>query len=174
MTPENIYLKPCPTSFSHSREGFVPALHPELLSGGAESQQLQQRIIESLQRRKARGHCKRQFAVDKPNRVRFNTAQFYLFNIFSTTSTWCHCQLQIGTCKEHLPWTDPQQGISRLPQRRRNPVLLRLPTFSSCWGGFRAEKQAPCSRETGGTGLLDSQIFSGTDFLIPILTLLHI
>ena len=105
---------------------------------------------------------------------RFNTSLLYLFNIFSTASTWYLCQLQIGTCEEHWPETDLQQGICQLPQRRLTPVLLKLWTVNLRWGEFRVESQALCSRETAGTGLLDSQIFSGTDFLIPTLTFLHI
>ena len=110
----------------------------------------------------------------QPNIARCNTSLLYLFSIFSTTSSWYLCQLQIGTCDKHWPETDLQQGICQLPLRRLTPVLLKLPTVSIHWGEFRVESQALCSRETGGTGLLDSQIFSGTDFLIPTLTFVHI
>ena len=56
--------------------------------------------------------------MDKPNLARFNTSLLYFFSIFSTTSTWYLCQLQIGTCDKHWPETDLQQGICQLPQRR--------------------------------------------------------
>ena len=39
------YLKVCPVSFSQSTECLISAVHPELLSGDVESQQLQQYII---------------------------------------------------------------------------------------------------------------------------------
>ena len=38
-------LKVCPVSFSQSTECLISAVHPELLSGGVESQQVQQHII---------------------------------------------------------------------------------------------------------------------------------
>ena len=40
--------------------------------------------------------------------------------------------------------------------------------------GIQGGEPGTLLQETGGTGLLDSQIFSGTDFLIPTLTFLHI
>ena len=39
------YLKTCSASFHQSIECLIPALHPELLSGGVENQQLQQHMI---------------------------------------------------------------------------------------------------------------------------------
>ena len=39
--PESIYLKTCSTS----SERLIPGLHPELLSGGVESQWLQQLVM---------------------------------------------------------------------------------------------------------------------------------
>ena len=42
------YLKTCSASFSQSTESLISALHPELLSGGVENQQLQQHVIYSL------------------------------------------------------------------------------------------------------------------------------
>ena len=39
--PENICLKTCPASSSPEHRCLVSALHPELLSGGVEGQQLQ-------------------------------------------------------------------------------------------------------------------------------------
>ena len=39
-----MYLKTCSASFSQNTEGLISALHPELLSGGIESQQLQQHL----------------------------------------------------------------------------------------------------------------------------------
>ena len=42
------YLKTCSASFSQSAGGLLAALHPELLSGDIEGQQLQQRMIKSL------------------------------------------------------------------------------------------------------------------------------
>ena len=38
--PENICLKTCPASSSPEHRCLVSALHPELLSGGVEGQQL--------------------------------------------------------------------------------------------------------------------------------------
>ena len=43
--PKNIYLKTYSASFSQSTEHLTSALYPELLSGGVESQQLQQLMI---------------------------------------------------------------------------------------------------------------------------------
>ena len=40
---ENIYLKACSASSSQSTERLIPDLHPELLSGDVEGQQLQWR-----------------------------------------------------------------------------------------------------------------------------------
>ena len=40
-SPENPCLEACPAGFSQSTERLLPALHPELLSGGAERQCLQ-------------------------------------------------------------------------------------------------------------------------------------
>ena len=45
MAPENISLKTCSASFPQSTEGLISDLHPEVLSGGVESQQLQQHMI---------------------------------------------------------------------------------------------------------------------------------
>ena len=58
LAPENTYLKTCPTSlhtltpprYQHSSlqslsPVLISALHTELLSGGVESQQLQQHVI---------------------------------------------------------------------------------------------------------------------------------
>ena len=40
--PESIYLKTCPASFPRAQSAsLISALHPELLSWGAEGQQLQ-------------------------------------------------------------------------------------------------------------------------------------
>ena len=39
------YLKTCSASFSQSTERLIPDLHPELLSGGVEVQQLQRLMI---------------------------------------------------------------------------------------------------------------------------------
>ena len=41
----SINLKDGSASFSQSTEGLIPDLHPELLSGGVEVQQLQQHIV---------------------------------------------------------------------------------------------------------------------------------
>ena len=48
---ENICLKTCSASFPRV---LTPALHPELLSGGVESRQLQRLMIQSMQRQMAR------------------------------------------------------------------------------------------------------------------------
>ena len=46
LAPENRpnCLKTCPASFSQSTKHLISALHPELLSGGVENQQLQQHM----------------------------------------------------------------------------------------------------------------------------------
>ena len=53
------------------------------------------------------------------------------------------------------------------------PVLLKVPTVTSAEGNSGGEP-GTLLQETGGTGLLDSQIFLGTDLLIPTLTFLRI
>ena len=57
------------------------------------------------------------------------------------------------------------------------PVLLKVPTFSlpsHPLRGIQGGEPGTLLQETGGTGLLDSQIFLGTDLLIPTLTFLRI
>ena len=45
IAPKNIYLKTCSASFVQSTDHLISAVYPELLSGGVESQQLQQFMI---------------------------------------------------------------------------------------------------------------------------------
>ena len=45
MASENVCLKTCAASFSQSTECLISALHPELLLGDVENQQLQQHMI---------------------------------------------------------------------------------------------------------------------------------
>ena len=60
------------------------------------------------------------------------------------------------------------KGICLLPLQRLNSMLLQLLTFHTPWRGFRVESDALCA-----PGKLVEQvfrqIFSGTDFIIPIL-----
>ena len=62
--------------------------------------------------------------------------QFCLGAIFFHRVQFGPCQLQIGTCQEHLPVTEEQH--QHLP--------------SAC-DAAAAENEALCSRETGGKGL---------------------
>ena len=72
----------------------------------------------------------------------FKSIGFYLFNQF--LMVFHHlCQLQTGTCQEHLPVTEQQfQGYFYLTLQRLNPVLLQLLTFNTPQGRFRKESEA--------------------------------
>lgn len=80
------------------------------------------------------------------------------------------CQLQTGTCQEHLPATEQQQGwLCHRPLGRLNLGPC------SCWPSAPSEGNSGWSarhsvlQRNRWNRSLDGSIFSGTDFMIPVL-----
>ena len=65
------------------------------------------------------------------------------------------CQLQIGTCQEHLPTTEPQQQ-EHLPSAAAEiePCAIATANLQDPLRGIQGEELSTlCSRETVGAGL---------------------
>ena len=82
------------------------------------------------------------------------------------------CQLQIGTYQEHCQWLN-NKSICHLPLWRLKLMLLQLLTFNNPWGSS-GWSEALCAPGNLPDRSLDSRMFLGIDFMIPILASPHI
>ena len=67
------------------------------------------------------------------------------------TQTLHYCQLQLALAKSMCQRLN--RGICHLPLWRRSPVAAAAADFQQPLRGIQVEREALCSRETGGTGL---------------------
>ena len=78
------------------------------------------------------------------------------------------CQLQTGTCQEHLPATEQQQGHLPSASEETKPWAAAAADLQLPLRGIQGREWGTLLQETGG-----ADIFPGTGFIIPILASLH-